>query len=218
MLRVRDLWKKYREEGPWVLSGASLEAGPGSMIWIVGSNGSGKTTLLRIIAGLTLPTRGSVEISGMPPRSPEARRMMGVVLHRSFLYDELSVRENLEYYAVLYGVEDYDPESDSIVEMLGLRKYLDRRASELSYGWRRRADMARALLHKPKILLVDEPFTGLDPRGVRDLREILQEIPAQRSILIMTSPRPEDTRLIPEATVYTLRGGRLVGQAQHTGS
>lgn len=211
LVEARDVWKRYREGGDWVLRGLSLAVEPGDRVGIAGANGSGKTTLLRIISGLLHPSRGEVLVGGAPARSARARAMMGVVLHNSFLYDELSVRENLEYYSVLYGVE-YDPEGDPIVERLGLARYLDRPARELSFGWRRRADIARALLHRPRILLIDEPFTGLDEDGATGLAGLLRELSRGGVSIIATSPRASDLALLEPTILYRLREGVLVAE------
>jgi heme exporter protein A len=135
---------------------------------------------------------------------------MGVVLHHSLLYDELTVRENLEYYARLYGAEGYDPLRDEVVEALGLRRYLDAKAGELSFGWRKRANIARALLHGPRLLAIDEPFTGLDDDAVEALRALLESLVARGVSVIATSPQRSAERLLPGFTHYTIRDGRLV--------
>jgi len=214
VLQVRDVWKRYTERGPWVLSGATLTIGPGEKVGIVGGNGTGKTTLLRIIAGLIHPSRGTVEILGSPPRDPEARARLGVVLHNSLLYNGMTVAENLQYYARLYGLEDYDPSRDPVVERLGLAGRLGQNVEELSFGWRRRADIARALLHSPRVLLLDEPFTGLDEKGVEDLAGILEEYTARGGAVLATAPKPGDLAPMGPARIYRLEGGRLHAQAQ----
>ncbi|MCE4628605.1 MAG: ABC transporter ATP-binding protein [Desulfurococcales archaeon] len=211
VVEARDVWKRYREGGDWVLRGLSLRVEPGERVGIAGANGSGKTTLLRILSGLLHPSRGEVLVGGEPARSASARARVGVVLHNSFLYDELSVRENLEYYSVLYGVE-YDPLSDPIVERLGLRKYLERPAGELSFGWRRRADIARALLHRPRVLLIDEPFTGLDESGATSLAGLLKDLSGGGVSVVATSPRASDLRLLEPRVLYWLREGVLVAE------
>jgi len=209
ILLVEDVWKRYSERGPWVLAGASLRVPRGVKAGIVGGNGTGKTTLLRIIAGLILPSKGSVLVAGDPPRSPRARARIGLVLHNSFLYNGMTVRENLEYYARLYGLDDYEPGRDPVVERLGLTARLDQPVEELSFGWRRRADLARALIHKPGILLLDEPFTGLDERGVSDLAGILEEYVQGGGAVLATAPKPGDLEPLAPDKVYRLEGGRL---------
>ncbi len=211
VLEARGVWKRYSESGPWVLAGLDLRVERGEAVAVIGANGSGKTTLLRIAAGLLHPSRGEVLVSGHRAGSLEARRLVGVVLHHSLLYDELTVAENLDYYAGLYDVEGYDPRRDPVVEALGLHRYLDARARELSFGWRRRADIARALLHRPPLLLIDEPFTGLDERGVEDLARLLRGLRRSGMAVLATSPRAGDVKPLEPDRVYYLRGGRLVG-------
>ena len=207
ILEVVDVWKKYREEGPWVLRGVNLKLPERTAVAVVGGNGSGKTTLLRIAAGLLQPSKGRVFVAGLDPRDPRAKPLIGVVMHYSLLYDQLTVAENLEFYAKLYGVEDYDPNSDPVVEALGLTKFLERKASELSFGWRRRADITRALLHKPRVLLLDEPFTGLDPEGVDALAGILESHVSRGGSLLATAPKMGDLEPLKPLKVYRLRGG-----------
>lgn len=207
VLELIDVWKRYREEGPWVLRGVSLKLPERAAIAIVGGNGSGKTTLLRIAAGLLQPSKGRVVVGGLDPRDPRAKPLVGVVIHYSLLYDQLTVAENLEFYAKLYGVEGYDPHSDPNVEALGLSGFLGRKASELSFGWRRRADIARALLHKPRVLLLDEPFTGLDPEGVEALAGILESHVSHGGSLLATAPKRVDLEPLEPLRVYMLRGG-----------
>jgi ABC-type multidrug transport system ATPase subunit len=206
---ARGVWKRYAYGRGWVLRGVDLCVEPGRGVLVMGPNGSGKTTLLKIMVGLVRPSRGEVLVVGRPPQSLEAKKAMGVVLHHSLLYDELTVRENLEYYARLYGVEDYSPERDEVVEALGLRRYLDTRAGELSFGWRKRANIARALLHRPRLLAIDEPFTGLDDDAVEALRGLLEGLVSRGVAVLATSPQAGAASLLPRFTHYRVQEGRL---------
>ncbi len=208
LVELRGVWKRYRSG--WVLRGVDLTLRDGEGVLILGSNGSGKTTLLRITAGLLRPSRGRVRVLGGSPLEPRVRAGMGVVLHHSLLYPELTVRENLVYYARLYGVEGYRPESDPVVERLGLRRFLERRVEELSFGWRRRTDIARALLHKPRLLLIDEPFTGLDDHGQAGLAEVIDALREEGVGVIATSPSESAAKLLSGFRVYRVEAGRLV--------
>ncbi|KSW11688.1 hypothetical protein CF15_02400 [Pyrodictium occultum] len=210
MLEAIDVWKRYDWSRGWVLRGVNLCAGAGGGVLIVGPNGSGKTTLLRILVGLTRPSRGRVLVEGQPPSLPGARRFVGVVLHHSLLYDELTVRENLEYYARLYGVEGYEPEGDEVVEVLGLHRYLDTRAGELSFGWKKRANIARALLHRPRALVIDEPFTGLDDEASESLSSLLESLLRRGVAVVATSPQRGVADALPGFRVYRIESGRLV--------
>jgi len=211
LAEARGVWKRYSYSRGWVLRGVDLCLPAGSGLLVTGPNGSGKTTLLKIVVGLVRPSRGVVRVAGRPPHSLEAKKAMGVVLHHSLLYDEMTVRENLEYYARLYGAEGYDPSRDEAVEALGLRRYLDARAGELSFGWRKRANIARALLHRPRLLAIDEPFTGLDDEAVEALRQLLEELVRRGLAVLATSPQQGAVELLRAGFAhYRVSGGRLV--------
>ncbi len=154
----------------------------------MGPNGSGKTTLVKIIAGVTPPSRGSVEVEGR----------LSVVFHTPSLYEELTVRENLEFYAELAGD---DP--SSVWDMFGVRRVLDMRVSALSYGWRRRVDIARAFMGPPSNLVIDEPTTGLDETAREELRSYLDNV---GTVLLMSPTMLEWGR------VKRLVDGKLVEQ------
>ena len=184
---VENVWKSYGRG--WVLRGISFKLVSGSTLLVVGPNGCGKTTLLKIVAGLLRPTRGTVLVYGSTPTTMEAKRFTGVVLDHPMLYRELTVEENLRLFASLYGVKDYDPYSDEVVEMLGLHRWLKVKVGELSFGWRKRADIARAMIHRPKLLIVDEPLNGLDTAAAKTVSELLySHVSKSRGIVLAASP------------------------------
>jgi len=209
LVRLDNVWKRFEGQATWVLNGINLEAGPGSLTLIMGRNGSGKTTLLRITAGLVEPSKGRVLVGGRPPTSREARMMMGAVLHSPLVYEELTVLENLEYYAGLYGVRGYDPRNDVVAEALGVTKVLGSRVSSLSFGWRRRVDIVRALIHKPQVLLLDEPTTGLDDETVESLLDVTLELSRRGMAVVATSPRRLDSAIERGYRALELVDGRL---------
>ena len=144
-----------------VLRSVSLRIGRGEFVALFGHNGAGKTTLLKLIATHIRPSTGTVKIFGEDAfRNSGIRRKIGLVTHASFLYDELTVRENLLFYARQFGVEE-DNFLDT-VEFLGMNRWYNVRVKQLSHGLRKRADIIRALIHEPDLILLDEPFTGLD--------------------------------------------------------
>jgi heme exporter protein A len=151
-------------DGRLVLRDASVQLHAGRCLALFGSNGSGKSTLLRILATLWRPTRGGVTWEGNPVTKARAayRRQLGYVGHESQLYGELSARENLLFFGGLYGVSNVEARADELLDEVGLTRFADMPVRAYSRGMTQRATLARALIHSPRILLLDEPFTGLD--------------------------------------------------------
>lgn len=192
----------------WVLKDVNLEIPEGSAYLVVGPNGSGKSTLLKMVGGLWRPTRGRIAVFGGDPASPQVKEKVGVVLHENLLYEELTVEENLEFYSRFYSAEPRF--LDEVVDMLGLRRVWGLRVGELSFGWRRRANIARALLHRPKLLIVDEPLTGLDPAGRDAVVEMLARLVKGGGTVLAASPTL-DPLLVERlgAAVFSIQNGRL---------
>jgi ABC-type multidrug transport system ATPase subunit len=153
------------------LRGLTAEFAPARLYTIVGDNGAGKSTLLRIIAGLLQPTRGTVEVLGTTNLA-SIRSQFGYMAHAPLLYDELSAIENLEYFAHLYGIADTRACEDAI-RIVGLDPSLKRRVGQYSQGMRQRLSLARAVLHNPKLLLLDEPFSNVDIVSAREMVRLL---------------------------------------------
>ncbi len=153
------------------LRGVSAQFEAGRFHAILGDNGAGKTTLLRALAGLARPTGGTVSIFGKPPH--EASREIGYMAHPSLLYDEMSGMENLRYFARLYGIES-DSRCAEAIRSVGLDPDLKRAVGQYSQGMRQRMSLARAILHDPKILLLDEPFSNVDVPSAKDMVGLLQ--------------------------------------------
>ena len=160
----------------------------GSFTLLTGANGTGKTTLLRLMAGLTRPTRGRVQLNGADPADGEARVDIGLVSHQPMLYDGLTGRENLIFFARLYGLENADARVDEALQWVGL-PLESRRSGLLSRGWRQRLALARATLHRPSVLLLDEPLSGLDRAGVDTVRSRLGELKASGVTVIAATHR-----------------------------
>jgi ABC-type multidrug transport system ATPase subunit len=153
------------------LRGVTAEFAPGKFHVILGDNGAGKTTLLRALAGLTHPTRGTVSILGNTPR--EACREVGYMAHPSLLYDEMSGMENLRYFARLYDITG-DERCAQVIRSVGLDPELSRPVGKYSQGMRQRMSLARAILHDPKILLLDEPFSNVDVHSAQAMVGLLK--------------------------------------------
>lgn len=166
------------------LRGVSAEFAIGRFYVILGDNGAGKTTLLRALAGLAHPTRGSVSVLGKSPQ--EACRDIGYMAHPSLLYDEMSGMENLKYFARLYGISS-DERCEQSIRSVGLDPALARPVGQYSQGMRQRMSLARAILHDPKILLLDEPFSNVDVHSAQEMVGLLKAMcDAGKTIFVVT--------------------------------
>ena len=197
MLRAEALRHAY---GPvWALDGISFTLEPGRTLVIFGPNGAGKTTLLKTLAGLIRPAAGTVHIDG-------GRRAIGWIGHQTHLYNHLTVRENLLFWASLYDVSDRVRRADRLMAQLGLADRANQPVLALSRGLAQRASIARALVHEPTVLLLDEPFTGLDLAAADDFRRLLAEYAAAgRSVVIATHNVEEGAELASEIA-FQVRG------------
>jgi ABC-type multidrug transport system ATPase subunit len=167
------------------LRGVSASFAPGKLYVIVGDNGAGKSTLLRVIAGLIELSQGSVTLLGAPTARQVAHRI-GYMGHAPLLYDELDGMENLRYFAGLYGLHN-DSVCREGMRRVGLDPDLERRVGQYSQGMRQRLSLARAVLHDPELILLDEPFSNVDVHSARDMAAILGTVRDQgKTILVVT--------------------------------
>ena len=186
LVEVEDLWRTFGTLR--VLRGVSLRVAAGELALIVGANGAGKSTLLRLIAGLARPTRGEVRIGGQAVRKdPEARRLIGFLSHQTLLYDDLTPVENLAFVARLYGLPKPLALAESELIDAGLEPWLGVPVRQLSRGTVQRVAIARALLHQPKVLLLDEPFTGLDAPSAERLSGLLRQSISRGVAIVLVS-------------------------------
>ena len=182
---VEGVWKFYGDYP--ALRNVSLSAAPGACLALIGRNGAGKTTLLRTIAGFSRPGKGKITIFGNGPRDTQTRRLMGFIGHGISVYDELSALENLMLFGKLYGVADPKKTALEWLERTGLGRVKDGLVREFSRGMRQRLAVARAFLHGPKVLLLDEPFTSLDDRAIAVLQRLLREALADGKTIVMST-------------------------------
>ena len=180
---VREL--RVRRSGTLVLPGVSLEILVGSVTGLLGPSGSGKTTLLRAIVGVQRIESGCVLVLGEPAGTPLQRRRVAYVTQAPSVYGDLTVRENLRYFAQIVGVEAL--RIDEVVDAVGLTRHLGTRVGSLSGGERSRTSLAVALLGKPKLLVLDEPTVGLDPVLRRDLWEMFHGLADDGATLLVSS-------------------------------
>ncbi len=186
-LSVRAVSKTFM--GKPVLSRVSLDLGPGQAACLCGINGAGKSTLLRIVAGLLRPDRGSVAIDGweVADHSAQFKRRVGMISHAGMIYAELTVSENLAFAADLHGLSDRDARIEELLTDTGLGPFRHDRAGILSRGLLQRLAIARALLHRPTVLLADEPFTGLDGEAAERLIDIFHAFVRNGGTLLVTT-------------------------------
>jgi ABC-2 type transport system ATP-binding protein len=203
---VRDL--RVRRGGTPVLPGVSLAVGGGLVTGLLGPSSSGKTTLMRAIVGVQLVESGDVTVLGLPAGSPELRRRVGYVTQAPSVYADLSVRENLRYFARIARVGP--ARVDEAIETVDLGARADRLVHTLSGGELSRVSLATALLSRPDVLVLDEPTVGLDPVLRRDLWRTFHELAGAGATLLVSS------HVMDEATrcddLLLLRDGRLVAQ------
>lgn len=192
------------------LAGVSLAVHPGEVIVLAGPNGAGKTTLLRCLAGLARPTRGAVRVRGGELRVGDAasRRHIGMVAHQTWLHDDLTLLENLAFAARLYGIPRPGKVAAAALERAGLLARAADLPPSLSRGMQQRAAIARALLHEPEILLLDEPFTGLDAAAAATLRATILGVTTSGGAAIVVSHQPDEVWEVA-TRVIVLRGGRV---------
>lgn len=197
----------------WALRDITIDLGLGTSLGVLGANGAGKSTLLRVMSTLLRPTRGSVELfPRCVPVVRSPRHLVGFIGHQSMLYTELSARENLEFFARLYQLSNPRKRVADMLDLVELSSRSTDPVRNLSRGMTQRVAVARALLHAPKLVLADEPFTGLDERSRNIVTQCLLDQHRQGSALVMTS-HDIDSTLSTAQRVLVLRDGATALQA-----
>ena len=187
IIEAKGLTKRY---GALVaLDGVDLEVQPGESLAIFGPNGAGKTTMTRILASSLKASAGTLRIAGRDPRvhDRETRAMIGLISHQTFLYDDLTARENLLFFARLYAAHDAEARADTLLRSLGLIDRAEDLVRTFSRGMQQRLSLARSLIHEPQIVFLDEPFTGLDPHAATVLQCTLERLRGERRTLLVTT-------------------------------
>ncbi|HEY9121471.1 MAG TPA: heme ABC exporter ATP-binding protein CcmA [Brevefilum sp.] len=194
---VKNLLKRYHTRP--VLNQLSINIDAGALCILVGDNGVGKTTLLRILAGLVRPDSGEISIGNSgSTRGPQHRRIIGYLGHQSMLYQDLNAVENLTHYARLYQLPQVEMIVSESIISVGLEKSQYQMVRTYSRGMQQRLSIARSLLHDPQVLLLDEPYTGLDKQGAQFLDKRLKSLHQQGKTILLAAHRPH--RLISFAS------------------
>ncbi len=189
MIRARLIEKRYASFQ--AVEPLDLDVRAGEVFGFLGLNGAGKTTTLRMLAGVLPPTAGTITIDGKDlAKDPvEARRCMGFIPDRPYLYDKLTAREFLRFIGEIYGMfpARLDERLAAVLDLQGLTDHADQLIESYSHGMKQRLVLAGALLHEPKLLIVDEPMVGLDPRGTKQIKETFRSIAAEgRTVFLST--------------------------------
>ncbi len=167
----------------------SLQIAAGESLALFGPNGAGKTTLIKMLTLGLRPSAGTLLIEGLDPRSEdlEIRRRIGLVSHQSYLYDDLTARQNLEFFCRLYGVADPRRRAEELLESVELHHRADDAVRTFSRGMQQRLSLVRALVHEPQIIFLDEPFTGLDPHASSSFRETVTRLRSEGRTIVMAT-------------------------------
>jgi len=214
VIEAKELSKHYpsQRENFLALDGVDLEVAPGQLYGLVGPDGAGKTTLLRILSTVMEPTSGSAQLAGFDvmKQSEDVRALLGYMPQAFSLYPDLSVMENLKFFADINGVPAREQKKriDELLTFARLTEFTTRRSENLSGGMRKKLALACALIHEPKILLLDEPTTGVDPVSRRELWHLLAKIIQQGVTVLVSTPYMDEAERC--STVSVINQGRML--------
>ena len=206
MIEIRGLVKAFGLQA--ALRGVNLDLAEGEFVAMLGPNGAGKTTLLRVLATLSKPTAGVVKISGYDVKNSgsEIRRLIGLVSHHTLLYPHLSAEDNLRFYGQMYQVDGLGVRVDEVLDLVGLTHRRDDLVRTFSRGMQQRLTIARAILHKPRVMFFDEPYTGLDQQAAGVLGKILDSVAAAGRTVLLTTHNLEQGLVGCDRAVILDRG------------
>ncbi len=211
-INVRDLTKRFRDDTPPAVDGISFTVPRGQVVGLLGGNGAGKTTTISMLLGILIPTAGTIEILGVDMRRDRYAALPRLNFSSPYvdLPSRLTVRENLDVFGGLYGVRDLKARIGELAELLDLTAFLDRKTGSLSSGQKTRAALAKALINRPELLLLDEPTASLDPDTADRVRGHLETYARTQgaAILLASHNMAEVERLC--ADVLMMKAGRIV--------
>ena len=211
MIELTDLTKQYGST--LAVDHLNLRVAKGEIFGFIGPNGAGKTTTIRMMAGVLGPTEGTVRINGIPMATdPEAaKRIIGFIPDRPFLYEKLTGMEFMRFVADLYGCGDglFRPKAEGLLIQFSLYDWADHLIEAYSHGMKQRLIIASALLHEPRVIIVDEPMVGLDPAGIRMVKDLLRELAASGTTIFMSTHTLEIAEDLCDR-IGVIHRGRLV--------
>lgn len=192
-----------------ILDGISLQVSAGSCVALIGHNGAGKSTLVKVLAGLSRPTAGRFWLNGQDPMDdPGVRALVGVALHESMLYGDLTAKENLLFYGRLFGLPNPGARADALLQAFGLALYAGEYVRTFSRGMTQRLSLARAMMHNPKVLLLDEVFAGLDLAGISLAVNAVLAARTRGTAVVLVTHELAVAKQLATQVVY-LAGGRV---------
>ena len=203
----RDFWRRPRVRA---VEDLDLLIRPGTVFGLLGPNGSGKSTTIKMILGLLYPTRGRLQVVGRSPRDVEVKKYIGYLPEESYLYAHLSARETLHFFGQLFKLPTTERRKrvDMLLEMVGLKAVAERPVGEFSKGMQRRVGLAQALINDPELIILDEPTSGMDPLGTRDVKELLRTLRARGKTILLSSHQLADVEDVSDELAI-LYGGRV---------
>jgi heme ABC exporter ATP-binding subunit CcmA len=216
MITTHNLTKSF---GPrTALARVDLHIDSGEFVTLVGPNGAGKTTLLRILATLTKPTSGTIRIADLDPAKDgeEVRRHIGFLSHRTLLYDDLTAEQNLRFYARMYDLHDSSTRVTNLLNQVGLETRRNDLVRTFSRGMQQRLSVARAVLHRPRVLFLDEPYTGLDPNAAQVLTELLSRLAEEGCTVLLTTHNLERGLAVGQRVFVLTRGHLVYDESRET--
>ncbi len=185
-VEIEGLTKSFGHH--FALQGVNLRVKKGEFLTVFGPNGAGKTTLIRILSTLTKSTSGNLRVAGFDlEEGEELRRRIGVISHQTFLYDNLTAYENIRFYGGMYDVKNLKQRVEEVIEEVGLTSRMHELAGTFSRGMQQRLSIARAIIHQPTVLFLDEPYTGLDQHAAKNFKNLLEKLHTGERSIIMTT-------------------------------
>ncbi|NLP09889.1 heme ABC exporter ATP-binding protein CcmA [bacterium] len=215
MIIAQGVWKKFGSL--YALRDVSFDIGQGQWVTLLGANGAGKTSLSRILAALSRPSAGRACVAGLwvDEKPEQVREKIGVVSHHTLLYEDLSAVENLKFYAAMYRVRQADERIADLLNRIGLWTRRQDPVRTFSRGMQQRLALTRAMLHEPSVLLLDEPFTGLDVHAGRLLTHFMEQAVQQNVTVFMTTHDVQYARDHSQRTLVLVQGRLCLNEESH---